>query len=813
MSLINQPEFIEAACQCQKKIDRCRIFLNLVNTGKSKFKQELFQQALDNFIEAEKLFVTTELQLEIEKCKIQIKSIQNKANEIYLKAKTFEQESQQNPYNIKQLNKALILYDQCYQLINQPKFLEAASHCQRKIDSCNEFLNLVNRGKSKFKQELFQQALDNFIEAEKLFVTTELQLEIEKCEIKIKKIEQYEKFLEQSKQKAKQGKFQEAITLIKTALNTFSREDGQQLIAKLDKVIRAKELYNLGLIAEQTGDLDRAKLNYVKAIHFLPELTECKVRLSIILVKKNPKEAIFYLEGIEGEKADYIRGFAHFQLGNWQQTNREWKYIRNDAINSQREIISKFTKRDRAIKIKEIETAVDNSNLEIAKKLSLDFINKLGSEPTIEKNLDNHIQPLLDRQIWDKQDWQKIAAKTEQIWLKEQDINSLHNWAMATYYQTQINSNKLADFIITWSTALANIDSNPVLQNIPWLGSSSINIKDTATKLKQILENAIDAVKDDDINKYLKHRDIYRREMVTLSLIQQNNCGVRIKQQLFILPGCYQRFRSRIPKMKFPPSVWGALYTDWGLAVAACLEGDVTRAIKIKPYQNPSSEADNFAHCFVSYHEGCYYLQNLEWRKAKKSLQQAKSEIKSKSDWCKEIDKLCEIQRQKIDSFDEHLQFSEFWYELVESQASRSYFAEFKARKIAEKLSEETISNRQGLNELREIQNIDKNNPVVLELIKVVETIQESQKIDNLLEQGKFEEAIRVAKLSSDENIRFKVAELCLEIIFKQLQSDDVSYEAIQALNLFAQWAYELCPYEPTFVPVYRQLREIGIHC
>ncbi|WP_319418632.1 hypothetical protein [Pleurocapsa sp. FMAR1] len=127
--------------------------------------------------------------------------------------------------------------------------------------------------------------------------------------------------------------------------------------------------------------------------------------------------------------------------------------------------------------------------------------------------------------------------------MEQQNIDSLHNWAIASYYLSQIDSNKLGYFVIAWLTALANIDSDPSLQNVPWLGSNSIDIKDVSAKLKQVLENTINAVKDEDIDKYLKLRDVYRRDMVTLSLMQQNNCGIRVKQQLFILPGYYERFR------------------------------------------------------------------------------------------------------------------------------------------------------------------------------------------------------------------------------------------------------------------------------
>ena len=235
------------------------------------------------------------------------------------------------------------------------------------------------------------------------------------------------------------------------------------------------------------------------------------------------------------------------------------------------------------------------------------------------------------------------------------------------------------------------------------MGSKTLNLEEVFSQLKQILDNTINAVKDKYLDKYLKLRDIYRRDMVALSLTQQNNYGIKIKQQLLILPGCYRFYRDRFFHITLPTNIYGALYTDWGLAVAACHDGNIARAIKIKPTKNPSSDADRFANCYVSYHEGCHHLQNLEWRKAIKPLQQAKLEILARYQWRQEIDRLCEIQRQELEHLSEHLQFSKFWYELIGFPLARSYYFECKARKIAEKLSNETISCEQGLRELREL--------------------------------------------------------------------------------------------------------------
>ena len=719
-------------------------------------------------------------------------------------AKDIEAQDRNNPYETEILLEALQLYQDCNRLNNEPRFIEAITGIEHKLQSRQKFQELMTQGKKEIEGGFYKQALITFERAEELFSITELEEQIVLCQNKSQEQDKYEAILTQANQIAREGKFQEAISLFETALAKFPRNDGEQFISKLRKIVYAKDCFRMGVLAEEAQDFEVAVVKYQETLQILPELTECQMRSAIASLKNNNLNQVFsFLQEINSEQAHYLRGLAYAKQREWKKANREWKNIELNKVEEQRQVIKTLIERDRLSQIKEIESAVDNNNIEIAKKLSLEFINKFGSEPTIEQNLENHIQPLLERQVWEVQDWQQITAKTEQIWLEQQDINSLHNWAVANYYFSQTDSSKLANFIIAWSTALANIQYNPTLQNVPWLGSNSIDIKDVSARLKQVLENAIDAVKDKDIEDYLRLRDIYRRDMVTLSLMQQNNSGMRIKQQLLILPGCYQRFHNYLPKISFPAEVWGALYTVWGKAVAACQEGDTARAIKIKPNKNPSSDVDNFADCFVSYHEGCYYLQNLEWRKAIKPLQQAKSKIKDKSDWGKEIDRLCEAQRQKINDFDEHLQFSKFWFELVDSQPSRSYFAECQARKIADKLSNEEINYEQGLRELQKIKNIDPNNSFVLNFIEAIEIDLELEKIDRLWQQSRYEEAVQVAKRSRHERVRFKVAEVCVDILLKGSQNGNLPFELMHQLG---QWTYELCPREPAFRPLYSKL-------
>ena len=725
-----------------------------------------------------------------------------KANKLYLEAKALEQKDTKNPYDLTKIKQALALYKQCKKLVNKPEYSKAVKQCQREIDDRYRFQYLLADGRKKVDKSYFKEALIEFVKAQKLFYTSELKAEISKCQDNIKQEESYEIDLKQSARMASQGRFNEALDLLIPAVTMFVRQDGEDLLNKLRIVVRGKDLYQLGLIAEDRDEIENAIANYRQALELIPEYINCRLRLAILAVKDNPQQAISYLQAVEGEQATYIRGFAYAQIKDWQQANREWRSINKISVDIQRSILKKIIDRDRLSRICEIENLLTEGQLEIAKSVSLEFIKKFGSDAVVKFNLESHIQPILEKSNWNDGNWQKTVTRLEQTWLEKQNIKSLHNWAIATYCQAQINSNKLDSCIIAWSTALANLNSDPTLQNVPWLKSSSIDLEDVVDRLKQILENAIDAVKDSKIDEYLRLRDIYRREMVALSLVKQNGCGVKIKQ-LFVLPGCYQRCRNYLPITSLPTKIWGALYTDWGLAVAACYENDTARAIKIKPSRSPSDQSDRFAYCFVSYHEGCYYLQNLDWRKAIKPFEQAKSEIRAESNWRKEIDRLCEAQRQKIKDFNEHWEFSKFWYELLDSQSARNYFAEQSAIQVGLKIDDKKISLQQGLDELRAIRNnIDRNNTTTLNLIETAEIQLELEKIDRAMQQ-EFKRAIAIAKQSRHERVRFRVAEVCIDILLKGAEEGSLNFDGMYQL---AQWASELCPQEPAFMPIYNKL-------
>lgn len=714
-----------------------------------------------------------------------------------------------NPLDIQVLSAALTLLKKSNKLIYDETFIQSVSKCEQEILKRQKFQTLVAIAEEQVKQFLFKQAVKSYLEAKQLYQTNTIEIALKFCSSKVQHEETYEAALQQAQQAFKEGKLRSAIALLESALAKFSRRDGIELLEQLQRTVKGREKFRQGLNAEKLGALKGAAFMYEEAKVFLSDPTDCQIRLGIVAIKiKDWTTALSHLENVPGEQAAYLRGFAHAQQGNLQPAHREWQSLTQTTVGYQRDALKSLAQRQRLLAIQNIEQLVKNENLEKAKTASVAFIQKFGADSLVQANLDDHIQYRIENAVWQNSNWGTIADNVEQVWIQQPNLTSLHNWVVANYYyalgavETR-DFESLHDLIIALSTALANLRNDPALKDLPWLGNTPVDYDSVALDLQRRLETAIDAFKNRDINQYLKLRDRYRLEMVALRLTDNTpTTGLRIKE-VYITPGCYELHKEKLKTIKFPAKLWGTLYTPWGLAVAACEEGDTQRAIQLKPSNKPTGEAELFGQKFVAYHEGCYLLQQQKWREAMITLNQAWAEIRSSIDWQKELDRLCRIQRGAISDFEEHLEFAQFWCDLLASQAAKSYLAEYKAEQIRDKLAKEQISLKQASQELQKVKQIDQKNPVVIDLIENIEFAQEMQEILELLKRDRLSEAVSHAKYSKHKRVRFQVAEICIDLLIKGAETQQMPSELIYQLG---KSAYELCPNEPAFQEVYRQL-------
>jgi hypothetical protein len=513
--------------------------------------------------------------------------------------------------------------------------------------------------------------------------------------------------------------------------------------------------------------------------------------------------AIIKLKNLEGERADYLRGFIYYKTSNFQEANKIWQTSKKSEIQEQRLKLKTLIQYMQSQAILKIENYINQEKLEEAELESIDFLKKYGAHEIVQRNLEKYIQPCLAKKRWETHNWKSIYSISEREWRNFLDIKSLHNLAVSAYYYAIENPQILPELIMIWSTAIANFEIDPAIKNLPWTGSLPISFKELKITIVQLIEDLLDLVKDKSLDQYLSLRDVYRKEVVFLKLISDSpSAGLKAKQ-LTISPSCYERYEQIFPPYSFPQKDWATLYTVWGKAVAACLDGDVVRAIQIKPSRAAILELEKLAQNIVSYHEGCYHLKNLDWKRSLDPLQKIKLELNKRKNWQEEINKLFIEQRQNIDKQSDHLRFAQFWNELLNSQASKSYLTEYKVEEIRDQISIDKISLKKALEELIKLKNIDQKNPILLDLIDRVEMGIESQEIEQLFKQNRVEDVVIKARRSRHQSIRKFVLDIICEVLMNGIKSNSLSHQEIYKIG---RWAYEISPNDPELQTLYINL-------
>jgi hypothetical protein len=550
----------------------------------------------------------------------------SEADRLASQAKALLKQDTSDPLESKALSQAIALYQRCSGIVNDQKVLQAIDQCQQELKKRQQFLKLVKEAEFQVERQFFKQALNIYRQAEQLYSTEAVKGAIATCVAQFEHEQAYEATLQQVQQASKEGKLRGAIALLESTLTKFSRQDGIELLEQLQRTVKGREKFRQGLSAEKVGALKGAASMYEEAKAFLSDPTDCQIRLGIVAIKTEGwATALSQLQGVHRNQAAYLRGFAHAKQGNLQQAHREWQSLTDAAVESQKDLLKSLAQRQRFLALQNIEQLVKDESLEKAKTASLAFIQKFSFDSLVQGNLDHHIQPRIETADWQGADWGTIADTVEEVWVEQPNFTSLHNWVVANYYYAlgdlvEMRFGSLHDLIIALSTGLANLPNDPALKDVPWLGNTPVDYDSVASDLLRRLEEAIDAFKDKNVNEYLKLRDRYRLETVALRLMGElPTKGLKVKG-VYVTPGCYELHKENLKEITFPAKLWATLYTPWGLAVAACVEGDIQRAIQLKPSTKPTGEAESFAYKFVAYHEGCYHLQQQKWRKAMGSI-------------------------------------------------------------------------------------------------------------------------------------------------------------------------------------------------
>ncbi|GEA26502.1 photosystem I assembly protein Ycf3 [Microcystis aeruginosa NIES-4325] len=720
-----------------------------------------------------------------------------KSRELAYQGRKLQADDTGNPFEIGKLSEALKFYQEANKLINNPKLRSVEKNIEKELERRKEFLDFFKQGKELGNRGYFKKALEVLERAQALYSHHRIGLEIQKCKLEVEKENICQVRLKKAQELARQGELKQSRELINQTLADFQRLDVKNLLTKVEQITIAFNYFEQGVAGEKNGDLNKAIDNYRKALLITPELIDINRRLGITNIKAgNYREGIEQLEGIEDTESIYFRGYGYARLQEWRKARREWKKIDRPEIQEQIDLLTRYSQREKLTLQKEIQELIQEENLELARSKSEVFLQKFGDDPQVIYNLYSHILPRIDQQLWRSKDREKIVINAEREWEKKRNLESLHNLAIALYYRSVENPATLEKLIPVWLSATANLNLNTSIRNIVWKVIDDVDIRDLEAQLTRILEALIDRTKE-DLNYYLQLRDLYRRDTVALGLLRDNpKQGIHING-LTILPGLYRTHPDR-NTVKLPDQFWATLYTRWGESVAACLQGDRVRGVALKPLTCQST-LEQIANTFVSFYQGCHYLQQKQWQKAENPLKEAKTALKNHPEWIEEIDRLYLELQEEIEGFENLLRMNRNWYELVQTPNSKMYYVRDQALEIVGRLDEQKIDESKALSELEKLKQIDYNHATLNELIEEIIFRKDAREVRRLMDRNQFYEAIEKAKRSRSQKLRHITAQLCLTLLLENSQKFPP-----ELLIELVRFAYELCPEDPEFREVYQ---------
>lgn len=738
------------------------------------------------------------------------------------RAKNYEECAQEN-ISISDWTVALKIYEICNREVFKEAFQDAQIRCQSNLKKTQIFWKLYDQANGWFEQRYFTKAYSIYLQAQALFEIPNLLVAMKKCQEMMSIERQYENTLLDANESAISGDFQRAYQKVTIAYQDFPRSDGDRYRVKLESAIKIQNPMQSALIAEKQEDWQSAIQIYKEILQLAPSFREAQFRLIVVYLKctqiDEAKHGMASLtSSSEEQRLSYLAGFALASEKYFQQAHQKWLDI--DEAKSQRSVLTKIEKWEQAIHQQEIECSVNNGNLSKARELSIQFIEIFGDQAGVLRNLKEHIEPRIENEIWASSDWELLSQKSEIAWLDHQDIASLHNWAVACLNRVKSQEDfanfasdvLLEDCITSNMTALANLGCNPSLHKVTWLDVNENVLSDLFESVTSLIETYLELAKKNSLEQYLRLRDLYRLDSVALKLIRECKQQGATCKGLTLLPSCINRYRNELSDLILPCEVSiHTLYSTWGLAVAACLEGDIERALEIQPKQDPILLEEIWGHKLIMFYKGIFLLSQGDWNEAFETFHVAKDLIQEKEEWLNQIDKLCAEQRKQLNRTEGgekeeitlNLQFGNYWFDLLKSHASKTNLVEVNVESIRFQIAKDSLSLKKGLEKLSDLKKIDAEVPILIDLIERIETAIEIDDIFRMIRSNRIEAAVGKAKYSSNGAVRLKVAEFLIEILIEGSHRNNLAPTEIFEIG---RWAYEICPNESAFRPIYEQL-------
>ncbi len=681
-----------------------------------------------------------------------------------------------------------------------------------------EFADLKSQADQKYKQLffkdsrlLYQKAYDLAKAAGRLdwVESSGLGVILQELPRQIEREEAYEKVIDNVRDLTEKRRYQLAIRRLQLAQNYFPRPAGQALLGELQDTLQIcggkfEQELATALSAEAAGDWSAAQVGYKRLAPTPAKAQQVARRRLVIRVKQlidakltreDTEELVQEVEHLaQGPIQDlelkyYLLGLAYIKVGLLPKAVEQWRHCQAPAVKNKLNSLQTFLDKNQAIHlVREIENKVDSGDLQAAQTISLKNLSVLSAYPNVKYNLENHIKPGLEQQLWQSQSWSTIFTHVWSAWQTEslRTPVTLHNLMVAAYYRAITTPSTLMDLIPILSTVLLNLDQDPSLKNIPWL-PSGVNYPEISETMKSRLGELVLASND------LRIKDMYNLEM---SVQEMSPRPEPRSNSILLSPGLYLRLFNRdwatnfTGRESYDDKVYKALYSSWGVAVAACLQDNVPRAMEIKPKATPNTPVTKFALSLVNYHWGCNQLRAGNWRSSLPVLEKIKSEINANPGWNNTLNELLGKLSQGLRSLEERLELGKFWYELLHTPGAKVLYVGSSVDKIRDDLAKEKISAEEGLTRLNHLRSIDPNNPMIVELIRLVKQNIELEQINRewqnllaLVSRGSIQQAVQRALASGSPRLKHALAELLRKIALEMVSSGNPSF-----LDLIVLW-------------------------
>lgn len=796
LGLLHDDEIILEQKKIKLELERRKIYKLHFTNARELYDQNRSEEALEQAQKASEAIDTPQILSFIDQCKVKIR------NEKY----NFHLKNTKNFVKNSDYEKALSEAQKAQTYISNDEIKLIISQCKESIKRQN-FQRHYDYAERSIAELQYKKALEEANKAIKFIDNDDIKKIIEICDQNIRRQDLFEEILKSSSQLATQGDFKHAIAQLERALIFYPREDGKLKLASYKQEALFDEYFLSGLKAELDNQWSEAISFYERAIKLKNNATDCRIRLAAVKIKNSqPNEAISILADLTIPQAVYLRGYVHYVCGNLEDAISCWLEVNSDSdIDIHIGHIRKIIERNKLSLIQDINSCVENDDLNRAKELSLDFISKHGYYQSVKKNLDEYINPKITHDLWKSDAAKKIISFCTDEWGKKKNLESLHNLATAVFYQAKHNPEHVSNLIPLISSCITNLRDDPSLKTIPWV-SDSIDYSLVAKGLRDLLENLVLSIQDNKPNKYLEFRDLLRWQFVALDLsiktsipIPTNDCSVKL------LPSLYLQFKVNRKNKIFPNSPAGilleSLYSPWGKSIAAFMDNDPARGVAIKINRSPISEFEHFAVKIQSYYEGSYYLSIGQYKKGTELLKAAKPAIDLNSGWKSELDETFDLNIKEASSISLKIELAQAWYELINSKMSKTTLVECKSSQIAQKIDDKSLSLKNALQDLKKLKSIDSSNPILNDLIERVEMGIEFDDISNLIQRNP-EQAVRKAKSSKYPKIKFVVAEIFIDIAINAA-NQNAEPSIVRQLG---RYAFELCPNEPSFQKIFVDL-------